>query len=109
MRPDDGLTDVVSVRLDAGIRSGCSPRVLDRCAAVSAGTDVAVAVVEGSDFTSASLPVELDLNVDAARNLGAPVLLVVGGRDRSAAQILDAARDGVAVLTERGCTVLGVV
>lgn len=53
-------------------------RVLDRCATVSAGADVAV--VEGSDFTSASLPVELDLNVDAARNLGAPVLLVVGGR-----------------------------
>jgi phosphate acetyltransferase len=64
---------------------------------------------EGSDFTSASLPVKLDLNVDAARNLGAPVLLVAGGGDRSAAQILDAARDGVAVLTERGCTVLGVV
>jgi phosphate acetyltransferase len=82
-------------------------RVLDRCAAVSAGADVTV--VEGSDFTSASLPVELDLNVDAARNLGASVLLVVGGRDRSAAQVVDAARHGVAVLTERGCTVLGVV
>jgi phosphate acetyltransferase len=82
-------------------------RVLDRCVAVSEGADVAL--VEGSDFTSASLPVELDLNVDTARNLAAPVLLVVGGRGHSAAQVLDAARQGVTVLTDRGCTVLGVV
>ncbi len=82
-------------------------RVLDRCAAVSEGADVAL--VEGSDFTSASLPVELDLNVDTARNLAAPVLLIVGGRGHTATQVLDAARHGVTVLTDRGCTVLGAV
>jgi phosphate acetyltransferase len=82
-------------------------RVLDRCAAVSEGADVAL--VEGSDFTSASLPVELDLNVDTARNLAAPVLLIVGGRGHTATQVLDAARQGVTVLTDRGCTVLGVM
>jgi phosphate acetyltransferase len=81
-------------------------RVLDGCAAVGAGADVVL--LEGSDFAPAS-PVELDLNIDVARNLAAPVLLVVGGRGRSGDQVLDAARQGVRVLTDRGCTVLGVV
>lgn len=82
-------------------------RVLDGCARVGAGADVVL--LEGSDFTSASPLVELDLNVDAARNLAAPVLLVVGGRARSAGQVLEAAHQGVAVLADRGCAVLGVV
>jgi phosphate acetyltransferase len=82
-------------------------RVLDGCAEVGGGADVVL--LEGSDFTTASLPVELDLNVDAARNLAAPVLLVVGGRGRSSEQVLDAAHQGVGVLADRGCTVLGVV
>src|SRR5690606_42115512 len=53
--------------------------------------------------------VELDLNVDVARNLAAPVLLVVGGRARRADQVLRAAHQGVAVLADRGCAVLGVL
>ena len=59
---------------------------------------------------AASLAVELDLNVDAANHLGAPVLLVVaraqadgraGARRRS--------RQGITTLRERGCTLIGVV
>jgi phosphate acetyltransferase len=68
-----------------------------------------VVVVEGSDFTAASLAMELDLNVDAANHLGCPVLLVVRGRDRSSGQVLDGVAQGIAVLSERGCTLLGVV
>jgi phosphate acetyltransferase len=82
-------------------------RVLDGCARAGAGADVVL--LEGSDFTTASPLVELDLDVDAARNLAAPVLLVVGGRARSAEQVLEAAHQGVAVLTDRGCSLLGVV
>jgi phosphate acetyltransferase len=55
-------------------------RVLDGSARVGAEADVVL--LEGSDFTTASPLVELDLNVDAARNLAAAVLLVVGGRGR---------------------------
>jgi phosphate acetyltransferase len=91
-------------------RDGYGPllaRILDAHAVVAAGADVVI--IEGSDFTSPSLPVEFDLNVDAARNLGAPVLLVLGGRDRSADQVLDAVRHGVATLDGHGCSVLGVV
>jgi phosphate acetyltransferase len=68
-----------------------------------------VVVVEGSDFTAASVAVELALNVDAANHLGCPVLLVVRGRGRSSGQVLDGVAQGIAVLSERGCILLGVV
>jgi phosphate acetyltransferase len=82
-------------------------RVVDGCARVGAEADVVL--LEGSDVTTASPIVELDLTIDAARHLAAPVLLVVGGHGRSRGQVLSAAHQSVAVLTDRGCTVLGVV
>ncbi len=82
-------------------------RILDGYAALNAVADVVV--VEGSDYTEATLAVELDLNIDAANHLGCPVLLVVGGRRRSAAQVLDAMHQGLATLRERGCVLLGAV
>jgi phosphate acetyltransferase len=82
-------------------------RILDGYATVASGADVVV--VEGSDFTEASLGLELALNLEAANHLGCPVLLVVGGVARSAPQVLDAVRQDLGVLVERGCTVLGVV
>jgi phosphate acetyltransferase len=82
-------------------------RVLDGYAALNAGADVVV--VDGSDYTEATLAVELDLNIDAANHLGCPVVLVVGGRRRSAAQVLDALHQGLGTLRERGCALLGAV
>jgi len=67
-----------------------------------------VVVVEGSDFTG-SLGLELDLNVDAANHLGAPVLLVVRGRNRTPEQVVDAVGQGISTLRDRGCTLIGVV
>lgn len=40
-------------------------------------------VIVGSDYTDVSSPTELSVNARAAANLGAPVLLVLGGRDSS--------------------------
>jgi phosphate acetyltransferase len=82
-------------------------RVLDGYAALAA--DAEVVVIEGSDFTEASLAAELDLNIDAASNLGSPVLLVVGGRRRTTEQVLDAVHQGLGRLSERGCVLLGVI
>jgi phosphate acetyltransferase len=80
-------------------------------AAVTAATTGApdVVIVEGSDFSGASLAVELGLNVDAANHLGAPVLLVCNGSRRSAEQVLDGVGQGIGTLRERGCTLIGVV
>ena len=81
-------------------------------AAATAATDASgppdVVVVEGSDFTG-SLGLELDLNVDAANHLGAPVLLVVRGRNRTPEQVVDAVGQGISTLRDRGCTLIGVV
>ncbi len=70
-------------------------RVLNGYAELS---DADVVVIEGSDFTEASLAVELDLNVDVASHLGSPVLLVVGGRRRRVEQVLDAVHQGLGTL-----------
>jgi phosphate acetyltransferase len=81
-------------------------------AAATAAVEVVtpdVVVVEGSDFTAGSLAAELDLNVDAANHLGAPVLLVARGRKRTAEQVLDGVAQGLTTLRERGCTVIGAV
>ena len=93
------------------IGEGVTATAVADAAATAAAEVVApdVVVVEGSDFTAGSLAVELDLNVDAANHLGAPVLLVVRGRRRSAEQVLDAVAPGLTTLRERGCTLIGVV
>ena len=100
-----------------GTTSRCAPDAAGEepaaaaAAAVTAAATAApdVVLIEGSDFTSASYAAELDLNVDAANDLGAPVLLVASGHRRSAEQVLDAVGQGVATLRERGCTLVGVV
>ena len=71
--------------------------------------DVDALVIDGTDFTAASRAVEADLNIDIANHLDCAVLLVVGGRGRSAEAVIDAVRLALATLIERGCTVLGTV
>jgi phosphate acetyltransferase len=58
-----------------------------------------VVVVVGSDFTDVSTGTELAFNARIAANLGSPVVLVVHGRDRSAAQVRTAAQTALAELS----------
>jgi len=53
-------------------------RIVERYKAVEARCDAVVIV--GSDYTDVSAPTELGYNARVAANLGAPVLLVLGGR-----------------------------
>lgn len=53
-------------------------RIVDRFHAVERQCDAVVIV--GSDYTDVSSPTELSFNARIAANLGAPVLLVLGGR-----------------------------
>jgi phosphate acetyltransferase len=48
-----------------------------------------IVVIEGTDFTGASSPVELDLNARLARHLGAPVLAVVDGHRRTVDEVVE--------------------
>ena len=42
---------------------------------------------EGTDFTGVSSVFEFDFNADVANNLGAPVLVLVNGRDKTPEEI----------------------
>lgn len=65
--------------------------------------------VVGTDFTEAGAARELALNARIAVNLGLPVLCVVSGHDRAAAEVRAAADVGVAAMRAAGCEVIAVV
>lgn len=62
-------------------------RAVERFKEIEANCDIVV--IEGTDFTSASSPVELDFNARLARHLGAPVLAVVNGHDCTVDEVVD--------------------
>jgi phosphate acetyltransferase len=66
--PDAAIADIVDRYHD----------VADRCDAV---------VIVGSDYTDVTTPSELDTNARIAANLGAPVVLTVKGKDRTATEV----------------------
>ncbi|WGD37092.1 phosphate acetyltransferase [Lysinibacter sp. HNR] len=55
-------------------------RIVERFKAVEARSDAVI--ILGSDYTDVGSPTELSYNARIAANLGAPVLLVLGGRKR---------------------------
>jgi phosphate acetyltransferase len=59
--------------------------IVERYHAAAVGCEAMVVV--GSDYTDVGSPTEFSYNVRIAVNLGAPVLLVVHGRDRSPAEV----------------------
>ncbi len=63
--------------------------IVDRFHAVA--DDFEAMLIIGSDYTDVTSPTELSYNARIAANLGAPMVLVVTGTDRSAAQIRTAA------------------
>jgi phosphate acetyltransferase len=65
------------VRADA---DAALARIVERYKAVEAQCDAVVVI--GSDYTDVGSPAELAYNARIAANLGAPVLLVLGGRDQ---------------------------
>jgi phosphate acetyltransferase len=94
--PDGALTDIVA-----------------RFAAVERACDAVV--ILGSDFTDIGSPTELSYNARIAANLGAPVLLVLGGRttegeaDRSADEMRQIADLTTAELREQHASLLAIV
>jgi phosphate acetyltransferase len=66
-------------------RDGAIDDIVERYYAMAAECDVVVIV--GSDYTDVAGPAELSVNARIAVNLGAPVLLTVGAKDRSAGQV----------------------
>lgn len=68
-----------------------------------------VVVVVGTDYTDVAGPTELGYNARIAANLGAPVLLVVSGADRTPEAVRQSADVAIAELTGHHAHVLAVM
>jgi phosphate acetyltransferase len=66
-------------------------------------------LIEGTNYQGPTVAFEFDVNADIARNLGAPILLAVSGRDRSMDEIVDNAILSKEKFAERGCDLLAVI
>jgi phosphate acetyltransferase len=66
-------------------------------------------LIEGTAYQGPTTAFEFDINADIARNLGAPVLLVVGGQNRTTEDVVDNAILSKAQFEERDCDLLGVI
>ena len=68
-----------------------------------------VVVIEGTDFTGPSAHLEFGFNARVARHLGAPVVAVVNGHDRSVDDILEAVRVSEESLVGQGDSLIGLI
>ncbi|HEY1869484.1 MAG TPA: AAA family ATPase, partial [Chitinophagaceae bacterium] len=66
-------------------------------------------VVEGTDYTGEGIAFEFDLNVQMAKNLQAPVIVVILGEGKTIAQIVSTALTAIHNFEAREVQVLGLV
>ena len=65
-------------------------------------------VCEGTDYKGSLKPFEFDFNVQLANNVGAPVLAIINGKDKSVTDITDIALMIKTVMQREKCSYLGV-
>ncbi len=82
-------------------------RILDKYSQLSAQCDFVLCA--GTDYSGAANTLEFDFNADVANNLNCPVIPVVRGKDRSAAQTVNATIAFLTSLHERDCSVVAAV
>jgi len=66
-------------------------------------------LVEGSDFSSDGSIIEFDLNIDIAKNLGIPVILVDNARGKTLDEFCGNLESAVNTYIQKGIEILGVV
>ena len=66
-------------------------------------------LIEGTDFAGVTSAFEFDINAELANNLGAPVLLVMNARLKSAEDAVSALHLAVESFEEKGCSILGAI
>ncbi|MFH1811800.1 MAG: phosphate acetyltransferase [Pseudomonadota bacterium] len=103
-----GVTDQVAEELlSTGREDELHERVLAACKKLE--EKCGFVLVEGTDFLSATSSMEAELNPQIARNLNAPVLMVVDGSSSDADTIFSKAKVGLDAFQEKGCHVIGVI
>lgn len=66
-------------------------------------------IVQGTDFFNEVSPFEVDLNIDIAENIGAPILFVIKGDNKTEAEVMAEADDIYRQLTNRSIQLAGIV
>jgi phosphate acetyltransferase len=66
-------------------------------------------VIEGSDFLGEGVAFEFETNAAIAKNLGAPVLTIINGENKSTAQIINSALNVLRNFESREVQVLGII
>ncbi|WP_350289013.1 phosphate acetyltransferase [uncultured Croceitalea sp.] len=66
-------------------------------------------LVEGSDFSSDGSIIEFDLNIDIAKNLGIPVVLIDNGRGKTLEEFCGNLESAVNTYLQKGIEILAVV
>jgi phosphate acetyltransferase len=107
----DDLTAATSAEVLSALRTGNYDEVLDHILEVyeRVSREHDVVVCEGVDSVRAFPALESDINVDIAKNINAPLLLVSSGADRNAEETAADVTLVCSELKERGAEMLGVV
>ena len=66
-------------------------------------------VVEGTDYLGEGAAFEFEINVQIAKNLRAPVIIVITGEDKTTAQVVNGALNSIRNFDEREVQVLALV
>ena len=82
-------------------------RIIERYKSLESSSDFVVCV--GTDYSGVSSALEFDFNVEAARNLGAPLLPIINGRGKARDDIVNAVRALDGTLKEKKCDVLAII
>ncbi|NTV44008.1 MAG: AAA family ATPase, partial [Syntrophobacteraceae bacterium] len=82
-------------------------RILDKYRALEQECDLVVCA--GTDYHSMHAALELEFNIEVARNLGAPLMPVVAGQGRKIGEIVGAVHVLAEFLEEKKCDVLSVI
>ncbi len=99
--------DEAQRELAAGRHGEVLKAILDRYKQLEAECDFVLC--EGTDYTGVSSAFEFDFNATVAKNLGAPILPVIRGRDRTADEIHNAIQVAREVFQARGCDVAATI
>jgi len=99
--------DEAQRELAAGRHEEVLKSILDRYKALEAQCDFVLC--EGTDYTGVSSAFEFDFNATVAKNLGAPILPVISGRQRSVDEIHNAIEVAREVFNARGCDVVATI
>jgi phosphate acetyltransferase len=109
-KPDElGImgSDEVSDMLAAGRGAEVNQRIVAAARRLEERFDFVL--YDGTDYTGAAAALEFDVNAHIAADLGAPVVALVNGADRSAEDVVEGLRIARESLQQAGCSIAAVV